>query len=73
MLKFVLPSGSFSGRTIAKGFKKQGGEPSRTAGSTKAAHCKATPFQKYCARSSRAYKSKGYHDVCLKWDKLNKL
>ena len=47
------------------------GRGSQTAGKTKGENCQASPFQKWCATKSRAYKHPRYLDICAHWKKMN--
>ena len=48
--------------------KKKNG--SQTAGKTKGENCKATPLEKYLAKSSRSHKHPAYAEWCEKSKKL---
>lgn len=50
--------------------KKHRGKPSHTPGKLKGENCKASPMDRFYAKRSRSYKSKGYATWCRKSEKL---
>lgn len=56
----------FGWRTKKERKKRTG---NMTPGHTKGENCKASPFARFCAKKSRAYKHKGYGTQLESWKK----